>query len=362
MPISHQMVPVAETVGSRLAVDRIDPFDGDRWDTLVSARSDHSVFHRSAWARVLAECYRHEPVYLRVLRDGIELALVPLMEVASWLSGRRGVGLPFADFGGPLWDQPDSAAAVYAVVLEVAAERKWKHVEIRGSSVAPDGVSPAASFSAHQLDLRPGHEALEHGFSPAVRRAVRKAQRSNLSITIERSQEAISTFYQLHCRTRRRHGLPPQPLQFFRALGRHFVTCGMGEVVLARLASEPVAGAVFLRSGRSAIYKFGASDPHHWPARPNQLVMWTAIRYLCEIGCEQLHFGRTDAQDAGLERFKRSWGAAQSNLNYFRYLAGSDAWLADLGVPLSACCPPVFRHLPLSLNRLAGRLIYPHLD
>jgi hypothetical protein len=355
------MIPVAETVGSRLAIDRIDPLVGETWDSLVAVRGEHSVFHRAAWAKVLAEAYGHRPVYLRILRDGLEVALVPLMEVSSCLTGRRGVSLPFADFGGPLWDHPGLAASVYAVVLEVAAERKWKHVEIRGSSVAPDACRPWQVYEAHQLDLRPGLEVIEQGFSSAVRRAIRKAQRSNLMVSIERGDQAMESFYALHCRTRRRHGLPPQPIRFFRAISNHLIGCGLGEVVLARVGSEAVAGAVFLRSGRSAVYKFGASDPEHWPCRPNQMVMWCAIRFLCELGCEHLSFGRTSLADLGLSRFKLSWGSAAASLNYQRYHTRSDAWISS-GPVRRESYPMVFNHLPTAINQIAGRLIYPHLD
>jgi len=361
MAISLQMIPLAETVGSRLAIDLIDPLEGDTWDALVAVRGEHSVFHRAAWAKVLVETYGHHPVYLRILRDGLEVALVPLMEVRSCLTGRRGVSVPFADFGAPLWDNPELAASVYAVVLEVAAERKWRHVEIRGSSVPPDACRPWQVYEAHQLDLRPGLELIERGFSAAVRRAIRKAQRSKLMVSIERGDAAMDSFYALHCRTRRRHGLPPQPVRFFRSISSHLIGSGLGEVVLARIGSEAVAGAVFLRSGRSAVYKFGASDPEHWPTRPNQLVMWCAIRFLCELGCEQLHFGRTSLADLGLSRFKRSWGCVGTTLTYLRYNTRADAWLGG-GRPRPESIPMVFKHLPLAVNRIAGGLIYPHLD
>lgn len=361
MAISLQMVPVAETVGSRLSIDWIDPLVGGAWDSLVAVRGDHSVFHRSAWAKVLVECYGHRPIYLRILRDGQEVALMPLMEVRSCLTGRRGVSVPFADFAGPLWDTPELAASVDAVVLELAAERKWKHVEIRGTSAAADGTRPWQMYEAHQLDLRPGLEVIEQGFSSAVRRAIRKAQRSNLMVSIERGDEAMESFFSLHCRTRRRHGLPPQPREFFRSISNHLISSGLGEVVLARSGSEAVAGAVFLRSGRRAVYKFGASDPQYWPCRPNQLVMWCAIRFLCELGCEQLHFGRTSMADPGLSRFKMAWGCAATTLNYQRYNTRADAWLST-GRARRESCPMLFGNFPIAMNRMAGRLIYPHLD
>lgn len=346
---------------SRVVIEKIDPFADGNWDARVAIREDHSIFHRSAWARVLAETYGHQPYYLRISIDGEEAALVPLMEVRSCLTGCRGVSLPFSDFAGVLWTEGNQAAAVYETLLDYAGDRNWKHLEIRGGSVWPPGAKPHHNYDSHQLDLLQGIEMIERGLDPSVRRAIRKAERSGIKVTVERSREAMTVFYELHCRTRRRHGLPPQPFTFFKAISKNLIEQGLGEIVLARLAGVPVAGAVFFHSGERAIYKFGASDIEHWPSRPNHLIMWTAIRELVKFGCKELHFGRTSNGDEGLVRFKLSWNSVTKPLPYFRYGSRVRDWLGAGHLPAESHSM-IFGHLPISVNRLAGRIIYPHLD
>jgi len=54
---------------------------------------DSTVFHTAAWARVLHESYGYDPTFITVI-DGRDLmALIPLMDVNSILTGRRGVSL-----------------------------------------------------------------------------------------------------------------------------------------------------------------------------------------------------------------------------------------------------------------------------
>ncbi|MCF7675975.1 MAG: GNAT family N-acetyltransferase [Akkermansiaceae bacterium] len=319
------------------------------------------MFHLSAWARILAETYGHQPVYLRIMVAGAEAALVPIMEVRSPLTGCRGVSLPFADFAGPLWTAPRQDALLSPALLAVATARKWKHLELRGGSAPGPGVLPIRTYHAHELDLSPGIARLAQQLPASTRRSIRKAEGSGLTLTIGRDPEAMRAFYDLHGRTRRRHGLPPQPIAFFRAIGRHLVEPGLGVIVLAHRAGTPVAGAVFFHSGSRAIYKFGASDHDHWHLRPNHLVMWGAIEHLLAIGCQSLNFGRTSTDDAGLIRFKQSWAGTSTPLDYFRYDTRKLTWLTGSKPPTERL-PLVFGHLPLSLNRIAGRLIYPHLD
>ncbi|MEO0018051.1 MAG: hypothetical protein RLZZ522_1334, partial [Verrucomicrobiota bacterium] len=292
---------------------------------------------------------------------GVEAALIPLMEIWSPVTGRRGVSLPFADFAGILWTDTRQQAAVSQALLGLAAERKWKHLELRGGPPPTPEAGSFRTYRAHELDLGPGLAQLARRLPASTRRSIHKAERSGLTITIGRDLQAMQAFYQLHGRTRRRHGLPPQPFGFFDAIRSHLIEPGLGVIVLAHQAGTAVAGAVFFYSGGRAIYKFGASDNDRWYLRPNHLVMWRAIQYLADIGCQSLDFGRTQSTDAGLIRFKQSWTVAEVTLSYFRYHTGKLAWITDANPPLEGL-PLVFSHLPLSLNRIAGRLIYPHLD
>ena len=291
----------------------------------------------------------------------MEAALVPLMEVKSCLTGRRGVSLPFSDFTGPLWTEVIHAPLVYQALLNLAAEREWKHLEIRGGAIFPVGARPLLTYDTHRLDLLQGIESIRCRLDPSVRRAIRKAERSGMEVTVDQSLRAMEEFYELHCRTRRRHGLPPQPFAFFKAIVRNLMDCSLGEIVLAKLGGVAVAGAVFFRSGGRVIYKYGASDSEHWPLRPNHLVMWRAIQHFVGIGCKELSFGRTSRNDEGLSHFKLSWGCDCVALPYFRRSLCSDEW-DYASHPRSESHPLIFGHLPVALNRLAGRLIYPHLD
>ncbi len=347
--------------GPEIRIEQIDPLTDSSWDSQVRVQPDHSVFHLSVWARVLTETYLHRPTYLKIWVEGAVAALVPLMEVRSPITGRRGVSLPFADFCGPLWIEPRQRERVYQALLGLAAERKWQHLELRGGGVPAAGVACLRTYSAHELDLTSGISHVASQFPASTRRSIRRADRSGLNISISHDSAAMLRFYQLHCHTRRRHGLPPQPFAFFQSICRHLIEHGLGAIVLAEHAGMTVAGAVFFHSDGRAIYKFGASDKSHWDLRPNHGIMWRAIQYLADSGCQSLHFGRTSNDDSGLLRFKHSWAAAEGPLRYFRYHTGRQTWIAAVKPPVE-CLPLVFGHLPLSINRIAGRLIYPHLD
>jgi CelD/BcsL family acetyltransferase involved in cellulose biosynthesis len=344
-----------------MEVKFLNPIADPDWDRLVVSHPDCTFFHSAAWAEVLSKTYGHQPLYFRCFQDGKLVALVPIMEVHSPITGRRGVCLPFTDFCDPLMFGEGASALTLDMLLEVARERKWDHFEVRGKWSFEASAKPVMAFYGHKLDLRSGPASLLMRFKSSTRRAVRKAERSGLTVKATRTREAILQFYRLHAQTRKRHGLPPQPLSFFLNIHEAVINPGLGFVVIASSGQHSVAAAVFFRFGQKAVYKFAASDARFLNLRSNNLVMWEGIRYLAQNGAEELDFGRTALSHNGLRRFKLGYGAKEEKINYLKF----DAVLRPRATGFEADSDlhsAIFGRLPLALNCLAGALIYPHLD
>ena len=345
-----------------LQVQIVDPVNDPGWDHVVALHRDAGCFHTSAWAKVLHQTYNHQPFYLQFSRGHRLAALIPLMEVQSLFTGRRGVCLPFSDACEPLIFDPESIGIVTDQLVRFARERHWKYLEVRGGKSFRLTASPVVQFYGHTLDLRSGTEELITRFASPVRRAIRKAERSGVSALIVRNRQAIGDFYQLHVQTRRRHGLPPQPASFFLSIYEHIIKPGLGFIVLAQRGSRPIAAAIFFCFGKNALYKYGASDKRFQELRANNLVMWQGIQFLARNGAEKLHFGRTEQENEGLRRFKLSWNTQEETIDYFRVDPSGRQCLAPARSHDSGLHKKVFGRLPLMFNRLAGSMIYPHLD
>lgn len=336
----------------------IDP-SNPAWDREILTTPGATIFHTSAWARVLTQTYGHTPLYHRIGKPGQPAVLFPLMEVSSPFSGRRGVSLPFTDFCAPLNIGPHGAE-LFDILQSLASRRKWKHFELRGDADLP-GEEPSVSFYGHELELSQNPERLFEFFRGSVRQGIRKAERGGVTVEICNDRKSLADFYSLHQRTRRRHGVPPQPWSFFAAIQREIIAKNLGFIATARLQGSPLASAVYFHATDTAIYKFGASDYRHQELRPNNLVMWAAIRRLCELGCRSLHFGRTSLHNEGLRRYKLAWGASETMTRYFQFNTNDKSWDKSQDRS-SGLHNKLFDRLPLSMNRLAGALIYPHLD
>jgi Acetyltransferase (GNAT) domain len=341
-------------------LSRINPLDTPNWDAGLATCPGASFFHSSAWARVLHDTYGLTPVYSTLGDPGHPQALLPIMEVASWLTGSRGVSLPFTDECAPLCREATSWERLWSEALGYARIRSWRYLELRGGRSWLGNVPVSTSFWGHRLDLRAGEAALFAGVDSARRRAVRKAEQSGLSVEFSESPEAVREFYRLLCITRKRHGIPPQPFAFFSNIQRHILAQNHGWIGLARHGGVVVAGAIFFHSGTTALYKFGASDERFQHLRGNNLVMWSAIKRYAGEGFVALDFGRTSLDNEGLRRFKLGWGTTEYPIDYVRYNLRAERWTVAKDKS-SGWHNRVFRRLPIPLARLIGRVLYRHI-
>jgi hypothetical protein len=155
--------------------------------------------------------------------------------------------------------------------------------------------------------------------------------------------------------------LPPQGFKFFDKIARHVLCPGHGFIVTARVGNRPVAAAIYFHQGRKAIFKFGASDYAFQHLRPNNLVMWEAIKRYAADGFTSLHLGRTSVANQGLRRYKLGFGGREERIEHCRFDFRKRAFVAE-SHPVHETSSSIFRWLPFSMLRLAGRVLYPHIS
>lgn len=335
-------------------LQRVNPLEYPDWDATLTRRPGFSFFHGSAWSRVLADTYGFKPVWL-----ANEGSLLPLMEADSRLTGRRGIGLPFTDDCAPLCVSEEQFRPLFRQALEWGRTHNWKTIELRGGRELLGEAPASLVFHGHRLDLTAGLARLFENMDGSARQAVRKAERDGVTVEVSHSEQAVRDFYFLQCLTRKRHGLPPQPLNFFLNIWRHILSQKQGMVALASWRGKKVAGAVYFFLGGRAVYKFGASDIRRQQVRPNNLVMWEAIQWLARNGVASLHLGRTSLLNEGLRKFKLNLGAAEHRLEYVKYDLRKNCFVMESD-QVMGWHNQVFRLLPIFMSRRAGELLYKH--
>ncbi len=337
------------------AARRFNPLENPNWDALLTSRPDFSFFHGTAWLKVLAGSYSFTPQFFS---EGA--ALLPLMEADSWLTGRKGIALPFTDECGPLGAEKESFGKMFGDAVAFGKSRGWKSIELRGGkeffgAEVPDSVS----FFGHEVDLTVGENSLFEKMDGSVRRAVRKAEKDGVKVELSSSLEAMREFFRLQCLTRKRHGLPPQPWDFFLNIHRHVLSQNLGAVAVASHGGEKIAASVYFFLGGRAIYKYGASDYAYQQLRGPNLVMWETMKWLTRNGATSLDLGKTALANEGLRRFKLQLGAREKNVAYVKFDLRRNCFVTETD-GVAGWHNKVFTALPSWLSQSAGNFLYRH--
>ena len=348
-----------------MSVYLIDPVRDPRWAELVDTHPRASVFHTPGWLEALRRTYGYDSQVLTTSPPGARLtAGLPVCHVKTWFA-RRLVSLPFSDHCEPLVERDAELDELLSFLKQSVDAGTWKYVELRPRDARRRGDEPSGGFRAaqsycfHRLDLSGTADELFGRFHPScVQRVIRRAQREELVYEKGSTPALVETFYRLLRLTRRRHGMPPQPLAWFRNLA----AC-MGDRLAIHLASKngrSIAGILTLTFKKTVVYKYGGSDARYHKLGGMPFLFWKAIQEAKDAHMAELDLGRSDAEQAGLIAFKDRLGASRSDLTYRGYpqhaqlTAKTDDWKRRLA-------RQVFERLPDPALSVAGRILYRHL-
>lgn len=346
-----------------VVVERIDPVGDAAWQEFVLRAPGASVFHGSAWARVLAETYGFRPHYL-VWRDasGEIGGGLPLFDVDSRIGGRRLVGLPFSDACPPLAVSHRAAAELLVAAREAATASK-RTLEVRGE-LAPElrnsGLRRSDSYVQHVVPLAGTLEETWSKLHKAAKKGVRKGEREGVTVRLSRERADMERFYRLNIETRRKHGVIPQPWRFFENVQREFMDREEGFLLLAEHGGKIIGADVVLCLGETMVSKFNASLEEHLWLRPNDLMLWKEIELAKAEGYRWLDLGRCETGNEGLRHFKQRWGSEETALPYYFYgtSGGTAADEHRLGRRLMSLFA---RHAPPLVLRPVSAMVYRHL-
>jgi hypothetical protein len=290
---------------------------GKEWDEFASRHTD-LIFYQSLWNRVLKEGLGGQPLYF-YLKDGGEIvAGLPGVLLSFKIFKILYASIPYGHLIGE-----KSYYSAFLQLLEKEFRRKGiDQVRLTESpfsdSYSPESFKPI-SAKCTLLNLR-GYdkEKIWEGYKKNIRRDIRKAQKSGVTIRRGDSREAVPLFYKLYLASMERNrAMAKYPLRWFEAVYEEMVENGLGAFLFAELEDNVIAGAVFIKSPTSIHYFHNGSKHEFLKFCPNELLIHSALEEAIEKGNPFFDFMGSDPNDASLLRFKEKWGGQSMDLDTY---------------------------------------------
>jgi hypothetical protein len=290
---------------------------GKEWNEFASRYTD-LIFYQSVWSDVLKRGLGGHPLYY-VLKDGKTIvAGLPGVLFHFRLFKILYASIPYGNLIGDASAFPDFSALLDQEFRRRGFDQvRFTECPFSGSH-RPSGFTALCAKSS-VLDLTRFDKARRsEAYRSDVRRAIRKARTSGLSVGRALSREDAGAFYRLYLSSMERNRTGAKyPLQWFYALYDILVAPGRADILLAQRENRSLAGVVTVYSPAVCHYLHNGSEDASLEYRPNDLLIDSIIEKALEDGATMLDFMGSDRNDVSLLRFKEKWGSRSSDIYTF---------------------------------------------
>lgn len=280
-----------------LTVRLVEPHEYDTWDEFVASSPQGTLYHTSAWKRVMDAAYTPAARLLLIGcfdRHSLAGGCAALeRERFGRLTAVTPLVTPYAGFvleaplGEKLSDQVSRESEVLGALADWMA-RRYPYQSLVNPPHLDDmrplvraGYRLVPRFTYH-LNIKLPPEEIFARFDGSVRRQIRKAERENFEISD--NLEADRAFALFEATFKRQGEDCPVPRNAFMDIitGEHLRD--HREIICARAGERLASFLVLLKFQRTLYYAVASTDSEFLPTGVNSLLIWEAVKV---FGCRE---------------------------------------------------------------------------
>lgn len=309
------------------------PFDHPKLNDFFE-RENSSIFSQIEWSTVLRQGFDSDVFSYCLIKNGkISLAL-PGIVLDFKILKMFYSNIPYGGFIGAIEDIP-----FFLELLERRLKEDHIHLLRIGKNYQarfPDleGFEKEIAYT-HLLDLNQNTvEMVWNGYKKRVRRDIRKAEKSGVTIQDAIDPKEIDTLFDLYLETMKRNeAYNVWTRTALHSIDLHMVKKGKAKILLAKLRDEIIGGMILLFSPDCTYYFFAASREKYLSLCPNDLLVHHGICLTLKEGRRFFDLMLSQKEDVALMEFKAKWGAQkypfyffEKGMNYPRIWLWRQAW------------------------------------
>lgn len=299
--------------------------DQNSWNDFVSSHAEANFLHAWQWGEF------HDARGRTIVRRGIyhDERLVGVY-TGHVEPARRGRHMQIV--GGPIidWDDSDAVSSLFADIKQQANIHKCVYVRLRPQLEESDrshqlmkqlGLRRAPMYLSVELagvlDITQPEEVILKNMRQRLRRALRKAEKNNITVETSTNPDDIHEFYRIQLETAGRHNFVAFSEDFLQKQFAAFAETGDAALYTARHDGEILAQNFMIFYGNEASYHYGVSTALGTKLSGAPLLHMQAMRDARERGIGRYNFwGIVDEDDTkhrfyGVSVFKRGFGVSE---------------------------------------------------
>ena len=303
----------------------IDATDQQQWDEFITSHAEANFLHSWAWGDFHE--LRNKTVVRRIALKGDKIVAAYVGQVET---ARRGTYMAIA--GGPImdWSNQTLCRAIFDDIRKQGKANNCVFVRIRPQITECEenrrlfeklGTKPAPIYLSVEyagiLNLEKSEEEILAGAAQRLRRALRKAQKNNITVEVSKDPKDIKRFYQIQLETAKRHDFVEFSESFLQKQFDAFAKYDEVRLYTAKYEGEILAQNFMIFYGNEASYHYGVSTQLGTKYSGAPLLHMQAMRDAREAGIKRYNFWGITAEDDtrhrfyGVSQFKRGFGVEE---------------------------------------------------
>lgn len=332
-------------------VHRFQDDSKTRWNDYVLQHSEGTLFHLTAWKRVIERAFGFQAIYLFAEENGRICGVLPMFLVSNWIQGRSLISTPFAVYGGICASTAEASLALQNAARKIAEDERVDYLELRESHrPLGDRFLTKNLYVTFEQLLTRDPEKLMNGFPKTIRYMIRKGQKNGLHTTT--SNDHLDIFYEVYAHSVRNLGTPVFSKRLFQILLDEFGHAAKVSIIWHE--SKAVAGTMSFWFRDEVTPYYAASLKEGRQLAANNFMFWDLMRAACEQGLRKFDFGRTKLGTGGYF-FKNQWNMTERSLPYQFYLVKRKSLPNFSPVnPRFKVATEVWKRIPFPLTKVLG--------
>jgi len=288
----------------------------EEWNELLLNSREATVFHTKEWLDVIEKSYKDRTVNYIIGRDENKKLVcgLPIIKYKR---------LGFLVFTSTIWGTPllliGTDELVKEAVLKKFAEL-YKKINVIYLSLSDYsnkcqylkklGFECKKDF-VHRLELTPSFDyLLEKKFNRCIRKNIRSAIKNGVILEEVKDMSQVKQYYDVAKHTYlRRGGKMIYPFEFYKNIFEIMSPKNLTRWHLAKKDGTVIAGTLHFVYKDTIFDLLDASYKEYQNLRPNDLLVYSMIKWGVENGYKYYNFGSSPPEAKGLIRFKEKWGA-----------------------------------------------------
>lgn len=330
----------------------------EEWNSFLNNCDEATIYHTPEWKQFLEKTFGYKSEYLFVKDESGNIAgFLPLFYVKSKLTGNRLCSVPFSHICEPIGTKEASKHLIEEAV-SLYKNSNFNTLEIRGN-VADERFVNLNSFSTYILELSANPDDVWPRLNKgSVRWAVKKAEKSGVTVEISRDIGDLKEFYEINAMTKKDLGVPCHPWKFFKNM--FDILGNFVSLYVSKYNGEIIGGGVMVYFKDTVLYGYGASNPNYLNLCPYNAFVWKSIEDACVNGYTFYDFGRTSYSNTGLIDFKKRWGTFETKLYYSNYPTKSSSLSENRESTKYKLASRVIGEMPFLMYKQFSSVVFQH--